>query len=350
MKNNINIIDRRIKSRYALLGLLLLIVPVLCFQSCKRKNPLKVDVSGIEISPSFYHFEDVLNKIPDTLFFKKFPGVFPTFSLFFMQDEPDSLLMAEMLLFKTDPGFDELYEQKSTLFGDFKREKHALKSIMKHYHYYYSDAPEHSVYTHFSGLDSRYIETPVIVNDTFEIAIIFTDLFLGEDFEPYLLIGLPQYKRMWMIPEILPVEFARELALQKAGHPHYAETILDQMIFQGKLLYFTEAMMPETHDSLLIRFTKKQLEWCYNNQRHVWAYIVNNQMLYSTDYRHSKMLIMDGPFTGIFTEASPGRIGHWLGWQIVRNFMGKNPDLTVVDLMDITDSRKILSESGFSPR
>ncbi|MFO7723543.1 MAG: DUF2268 domain-containing putative Zn-dependent protease, partial [Bacteroidales bacterium] len=177
-----------------------------------------------------------------------------------------------------------------------------------------------------------------------------TDFFLGSDFGPYQMVGIPAYKRIWMEPSQIAVELARELAMLRAGMPDEVETLLDQMVFEGKILYFLDAMMPTAPDSVKIRYTASQLRWCEENQRHVWAYMVNNQMLYSSDQNHAKLMIQDSPFTPVFTEASPGRLGHWFGWQIVKKYMQKNPDLTIVDLMEDQDAGKILNGSGYKPK
>lgn len=316
--------------------------------SCKRRSRLLVDISEVHVSPAFYHFEEALFEIPDTLFFKRFPEIYPDFAPLFMQREPDSLLISEMLIFSSEPRYIELYEKKREVLGDMGREIEEVISVLRHYHYYYPDSPDHDIYTHISGLDMSLMQSPVILNDT--LAIISTDLFLGKEFEPYVFVGIPEYKRRWMIPGQIAPEFARQLAFLKAGSPENAETLLEQMVFQGKILYFMDAMLPRLDDTAKVRYTKRQLQWCFDNQRHVWTYIINNQMLYSTDHNHAKLLILDAPFTAVFSESAPGRIGHWTGWQIVRRYMDKNPGVTLMELMQEHDAQKILTASGYKPK
>lgn len=316
--------------------------------SCRRKSRLLVDLSEVSVNPTFHHFEEALFEIPDTLFFEQFPEIYTKFAPLFMQREPDSLLIAEMLIFSNEPRYVELYDKKREVLGDLGREIEEIINVLKHYRYYYPEAPDHEIYTHISGLDMSLIQSPVILNDT--LAIISTDLFLGEEYEPYVFVGIPEYRRRWMIPGQVAPEFARQLAFLKAGSPENAETLLEQMVFQGKILYFIDAMMPRLEDTAKVRYTKKQLQWCLDNQRHVWAYIINNQMLYSTDHNHAKLLILDAPFTAVFSETAPGRIGHWVGWQIVRKYMDKNPGVSLQALMSEHDAQKILTESGYKPR
>jgi hypothetical protein len=55
------------------------------------------------------------------------------------------------------------------------------------------------------------------------------------------------------------------------------------------------------------------------------------------------------PFTSVYTNASPGRTGSWLGWQIVKKYMKKNSGVSLQMLMSDNDYQKILNDSGYSP-
>ena len=57
----------------------------------------------------------------------------------------------------------------------------------------------------------------------------------------------------------------------------------------------------------------------------------------------------DAPFTAPVSQDSPGRLGTWLGWQIVDSYMKKNQNIGLKNLMDENNYQKILEESGFKP-
>lgn len=326
---------------------LIMMIIIIGFLGCTKKNRLHVDVSEIKVTPEFLHFEDALFSIPDSLFSEQFPLIFPAYAGLFKSNVADSLMTSEMFLFVSEPRFEELYQRRHEVLKDMEKEKAEIENLLKHYRYHYGNVPDYTIYTHISGLDLALLSMPVTVNDS--IAVISTDFFLGSDFEPYRFVGIPEYRRRWMTPSQIAPEFARQLAFLRLGSPDEAETVLEQMIYQGKILYFLDAMMPEAHDSLKIQYSKQQLEWIGKNQRHVWSYLVNNQMLFSTDLKHNKMMILDAPFTPAFTENSPGRLGHWFGWNIVKRYMNKNPQITIPQLMEDTDAARILSESGYKP-
>jgi uncharacterized protein YjaZ len=42
-------------------------------------------------------------------------------------------------------------------------------------------------------------------------------------------------------------------------------------------------------------------------------------------------------------------MGQWIGWQIVKKFVGKNPDIKPEDVMT-TEAKKILDEAKYKPK
>jgi uncharacterized protein YjaZ len=126
--------------------------------------------------------------------------------------------------------------------------------------------------------------------------------------------------------------------------------LLSQIVHEGKIMYALDAMLPKVDDTIKIRYTKKQLQWCKENEFNMWAYIIKEKILYSTDQSNIAKLIDDGPFTAYFNhDFSPARTGYWLGWQIVRTYMKNNPEVTLPQLMAEKSADKILKESGYKP-
>jgi len=125
-------------------------------------------------------------------------------------------------------------------------------------------------------------------------------------------------------------------------------TLLDYMIENGKLLYFTELMFPKRNTEEILSYTKEQLAWAEKYQPDVWNYLVENELLFSKDAVVARRLIEDAPFSNPFKN-SPGRIGCYIGWKIVSNFMEKHPETSISDLMKEENSRKILDLSGYKP-
>jgi len=125
--------------------------------------------------------------------------------------------------------------------------------------------------------------------------------------------------------------------------------LLDNMIQQGKLMYFVDAMLPEMHDSLKIGYTKLQLDWCKKNEAQMWSQLIEYKMLYSNKRMDIIRYINASPTTSGFPLESPGRTGVWIGWQIVRQYMKKFPETTLADLMQNSNYQQILNDSKYFP-
>ena len=121
------------------------------------------------------------------------------------------------------------------------------------------------------------------------------------------------------------------------------------MIYQGKLMYFMDALMPDMNDTLKIGYTKKQLNWCKKNEAQMWLNLVENKRLYSNKRMDIIRYINDGPYTNGFPLESPARTGIWIGWQIVRKYMKEHPEITVPQLMQDSDYQQILNDSKYFP-
>ena len=107
--------------------------------------------------------------------------------------------------------------------------------------------------------------------------------------------------------------------------------------------------MPKASNTVKISYTETQLQWCDNNEEQVWFYFIDNNLLYSKEPTEIIKYMGEAPFIQGFPEGSPGRIGHWLGWQIVKAYMEKNPTVSIEKLMLNDNAQKILNESKYKP-
>jgi CheY-like chemotaxis protein len=110
-----------------------------------------------------------------------------------------------------------------------------------------------------------------------------------------------------------------------------------------------DLMLPETPDTVKIGYTQKQLAWCRDNEKNIWAFLIDNELLYASGAETMRKFFTDGPFTHEFSRQAPARIGEWTGWQIVRSYMLKNPTVTPAQLFADDDAQSILIKSGYRP-
>jgi uncharacterized protein YjaZ len=116
-----------------------------------------------------------------------------------------------------------------------------------------------------------------------------------------------------------------------------------------KALYFLDVTLPEVKDEFKIGFTAPQLAWSRNNESEIWAFLIEHQLLFSSDPQGVTKMMTDAPFTSGFAAESPGRLGAYMGWQIVRAYMEQADGITLKHLMEDTDAQQILKISRFKP-
>ena len=67
--------------------------------------------------------------------------------------------------------------------------------------------------------------------------------------------------------------------------------LLAKMIYNGKIMYFMDDMLPDVPDSIKIQYTKKQMDWARANESNIWGYFLDQNLLYETDYNKIKQFI-----------------------------------------------------------
>lgn len=126
--------------------------------------------------------------------------------------------------------------------------------------------------------------------------------------------------------------------------------LVEQMIEKGKQWWLLDRFLPGITDSLKTGFTKQQLSWCEEYEGMIWNDIITTQKdLYTKDPMAVQNYLGEAPFTQSLGTSSPGNIGQWIGWQIVKKFADKNSSMNVADVLK-TDARKILEESKYKPK
>jgi len=150
-------------------------------------------------------------------------------------------------------------------------------------------------------------------------------------------------KKEKIVPDVITA-----LAIAEFPYNDSLDNVLNRMIYNGKIMYFLDQILPETHDSVKISYTPTQLEWCTQSESEMWTFLVENKILFKSDYMEIKRYFDDGPFTASFPRQSPARTGIWLGWQIVRSYM-KNNTVSLNELMLDKDYQKILNLSKYRP-
>ncbi len=304
----------------------------------EKKQPAKLN-QEIEIR----RYEKALFQLnPDSLE-NKINLLQNDFSFFLGTDSIKQQQLIRLYDYITDPALVALFEKVEEKYPDNSLFSENIYSLISYLKAYQPNTPVPLVQTYISGLD---YSRPVMYFDS--ILVISLDMYLGENFDGYRTMGIPKYKRAHFRPEYIPVDIAAQIA--NSVHPAKPEgKLIERMIYHGKQLYFKDALLPNTHDSLKIKYSASQLEWIRASEKKLWTFIIENELLFSGKYSKFKKLLSEGPFTSEFGRSSAPRIAQWIGWQIVRKYMEENPKTSLYELMQMTNAQSILEESGYKP-
>jgi hypothetical protein len=316
-----------------------------------RPDPLKVDVSGIEIQVEVERFDRELFGIDqDTLdraigaLYSRYGDFFDIFNVHIINIGQASARRypTYLSMFINDPTNREVYEYTEEVFPDLGPVNDVLNDGFRHYLYHYPD----SSLPRIVGYVSRFNQGLFTVDRTIGIGL---DQYLGRDCRYYEFMGTPRYLTIGKIPERIPVDAMYAWATQIYPYNDSVDHVLSRMIHQGMLAYFVDAMFPEMEDTLKMGFTEGQLRWCLNNEKHMWTHLVEEKLLFSSDPLVIRKLIENAPHTSYYTVESPGRAAVWQGWQIVKAFAQRHPRLTLPQIMDRRDYQEMLRSSRYNP-
>ncbi|MCX6250686.1 MAG: hypothetical protein NTX61_08040 [Bacteroidetes bacterium] len=316
--------------------------------SCNHSDSkrLYVDVSGIQVPRIIIHRYDIdLFKSAGGDLRTGLESIKSQYRFFLGTDlsDPAQLQkMADYLTNERNVGFHQACEAK---FKNLTNIENDLTNAFRHLKYYFPQAGIPRFYSYISGGD---YDNPVQMADS--VVLIALDTYLGKDFKPYQADGIPLYKTERMDKDHIVPDCMKALVFPLITSNTQSINLLSQMVEAGKKLYFLDAMLPDVADKLKISYNDKQNDWITGSEAHVWAAIIENQMLYSTDNQVIRIFMSDGPFTPEFTKESPPRLGEWIGWQIVRGYMSRNGKVSLKELMVEKDAQKILTFSGYKPK
>lgn len=338
----------------SILVLCAIVIGCLMCQSCHKKEKVTTPkitkeqskkIKNVNVSIIRYE-QDLFNLNPNHLSdgVKQLYGKYPE-NLVSKNCWANAEMMQGLKMYITDPIIKEIYQATQKKFPNMQSVEKELNEAFKNYLTNFPDASVPKIYTLVPGLD---FETPSVFGFEDNLFICL-DMYLGSDYKYYNASGMPKFISRRCTPERMALDCFDKGVVYKHLPDKVLLTLLDNMIYEGKKLYFTQIMFPDTKELDILGFTEEQFKWAQDYQGQVWQYLIEKKMLYSKDEDITRRMIDETPFTRDFGNNSPGRIGAFIGLQIVKNYMHKNSKLTLEDLLKETDAQKILNQSGYKP-
>lgn len=339
------------------IGVFFVLFFLLLWQACTLNKGKNIpDVSHIELDFEIRRFEQDLFSLDTTGLEQGLPALrqkYPELTEFYfpvllgMQDVPlDSPAFNNQLRgFLSWPPARKLYDTCQVVFPDLAGLEEKLEEGFRFYKYYFPERDVPIIYT----VITEYLGA-IILPPNEQAVLIGLDMFLGPDYPVYYYhpLDLPRYITRTLKPEYIPAKLFEGLADDMLGDPP-GDRLLDGMIHNGKKMYLLDCFLPNEPDSIKWGFTADQMDWCYQNEGELWQYFIAQELLYDTDYQKIRKFISQSPSSPGMPPEAPGRTGNYIGYRIIQQFMKKNPETTLQELLENKDSQKILDEARFRP-
>lgn len=306
----------------------------LMFFSCDKKSAVEKKIEALPVQIKIDRFDQV--------FFESSPKdlqkIKKRYPFFFPEGIPDSVWVNKI----NNPLWRELFAEVQKKYKKSESIEAELEKVFKHIKFHFPKTKSPKVYTVIAEMD---YDNKVIYADS--LVIISLEMYLGKDHKFY---EFPAYIRQnfeqrQMMPDLVASFGKSKITTEKDN------TLLSQMIYHGKLLYLKDLLLSNYTDDEKMGYTPKEISWCEENESYIWRYFLENELLYSNELKLNSRFIAPAPFSKFYLEIdneSPGQVGAWIGWQIVRSFV-KNNDVPVAKLLEL-NAKELFKKSKYKPK
>ncbi|MGB1449324.1 MAG: gliding motility lipoprotein GldB [Flavobacteriaceae bacterium] len=303
--------------------------------ACSSSNSVENEIAKIPVTVELDRFDQKFYNASKEDFYQlkqTYPYLFPA-------QYPDSIWLKRQrdslqVLLQTE--IKKVYPS----LAPFEKE---LKPLFQHIKYYFPRQYDPKVILLTNNVD---YQNKTVYADS--LVLISLDTFLGAKNPLYE--GIPQYIVRDMDIAYLGAHLADEFSLTVVPAPE-DRSLLAQMIHYGKRYYVKDLLLPSTKDEIKISYTEREMNWVRENERFIWQYFIENELLYNTQSSYVLRFIEPAPFSKFYLEIdneSPGKIGQWLGWQIVRSFVAKYPDKSPQEIL-ATPAQELFTNANYKP-
>jgi hypothetical protein len=249
-----------------------------------------------------------------------------------------------------------VYKQSQDLYKNFSSTAKELEDGFRYVKHYFPAYNVPSIITTVGPMDalapmSNNEPSPNYLGENF--LAIGLQFYLGKDFSIYNDPGYissvaPLYRSARFSKEYIASDVFKLVIDDLFPDSSSRYPLIERFIEKGKRLYLLQQFLPNSNDTLLIGYTGKQLKWCKENERSMYNFFIQQNLLFEIDPALTQNFTTDGPTTQGMPEQSPGNIGAFLGWEIVKAYMQKKPSVTVAQLMR-TSNKNIFNEADYKP-
>ena len=338
----------------------LLLLSILLFGcSDKDKSPdvsdIKVDITVERFDKDFFSMDTIgIEKALRDLEMK-YPSMYPIFINNILGLD-DSARDQEVVRFIRQNQF--IADAAGKEFENTEELKKEFEQAFRYVKYYFTIYPLPKLIT-IVGPPDALAQTPsgdqtpnFIGPDFLGLSLQF---YLGKDFafyqDKFFIANIaPEYRSRRFDKKYLVADAMKLIVDDINPDKSPGKGLIEQMIEKGKQWWLLDKFLPKAPDSIKTGYTKHQLNWCKEYEGLIWQNIISNERdLYTKNPEVIKNYIGEGPTSPTMPGSSPGNIGQWVGWQIVRKFATNNSSMTVEWILQ-TPAQKIFEAAKYKPK
>ncbi len=319
---------------------------ILSFLSCNRPDHCipSPDISGISIDLEIERIDQQLFEAENIATLTGIIDKNQVFAEFFLsrsQYPHDSILAHRVFNLLKDPEIQKLRNETVEIFGDLSELEDQFSEAFRHIKYYYPDFNPPRIQAVFTGLAHD-----MYVSDS--ILIFGLDYYLGNE-ASYRPLDVPEYiLKRYRKENIVPNSLL--LISDKYNRTDVSDQrLVADMVYYGKAHYFARQMLPCVPDSIFLGYTPEEMKIVNRSEQIIWANFIENELLFETNHFLKDKFIAERPKTFEISQHCPGRIGRWVGWEIIKTYMDKNPETSLGEMMNETNALKIFERSRYKP-
>lgn len=316
--------------------------------ACRSDKTPVPDVSHIAESLEILRFEKDFYKEADpdlNILSAKYPLFWEIYFGHIMAEfsQNDSFTDQDILDLHQNLYLKKLLDSVHAQFEDFSPWEKDIRSALRRYIYYFEDPSPKVLVTFISEYG---IGACTFGDDTLGVGL---DMFLGEEFSGYDPHVFPAFIRQQMTKDHLSTQVIKAF-VQNLVPPPNNNRMLDYMLYYGKILFVLDLLFPEKPDFIKMEYKPEQMDWVKENEVRIWNHFISRELLYSTRKQDFQKLIGPSPNAPNMPPEAPGQTANFIGWQIIKSFVKRNPEIQLKELLSIDDSQKILEMAKYRPK
>jgi len=314
--------------------------------SCKSDNcSSSADVSGISVDVKITRLEEDLFGAQSPQEIRELLESHPSYLARYAKltgTPGDSLYFEEYFRVIQNTAIDTLYQQTREVFANLETLETDFAQAFRHIKYFYPEFTPPKIYTTFTGLGS--MGDDLLVSDS--LIVISLDFFVGEEaqFRPQVYdYMLDRYNPDYIVPSCIMILSNRFNQTNPADN-----SLLAEMVYYGKSYYFVQQVMPCLPDTLLAGYEASEITTVEENTALIWSHFIDNELLYETSHIVKPRYVGERPSSIEINANIPGRVGRWLGWQIVQSYEEKTGK-ELPQIMQEANAQQIFIQAKYRP-